>query len=51
MAPLTLATDTRAQGQTAPVPPNPYRTVNVEYVYAASLGSGGYSFAGLSAGV
>jgi hypothetical protein len=35
--------------QTAP--PNPNRTVNVNYVYAADLGFGGYSLAGLTADV
>jgi hypothetical protein len=37
---------------TAPSDPNnPYRTVNLNYVYAADLGFGGYSLAGLTANV
>jgi hypothetical protein len=50
---LTLAT-TMATAQT-PTPPLklslPNSTINVNYVYAASLGFGGYSLAGLSANV
>lgn len=34
-----------------PAAPNPNRTVNLNYVYAASLGFGGYSLAGLTADV
>ncbi len=36
--------------QTPPTP-NPYRTVNLNYVYAAELGFGGYSLNGLTAQV
>jgi len=32
-------------------PNNPYRTVNLNYVYAADLGFGGYSLAGLTVNV
>lgn len=38
----------RAQGEP---PPPPYSTVNLNYVYAATLGFGGYSLAGLTASV
>ena len=48
-APLTLAAETtQAQSQAVP---DQYRTVDLNYVYAASLGFGGYSLAGLSASV
>ena len=40
----------QAVAQTPP-PSNPNRTVNLNYVYAAELGFGGYSLAGLSASV
>jgi hypothetical protein len=42
----------QSRAQTAPTPaPNPFRTVNLNYVYAADLGFGGYSLAGLTADV
>jgi hypothetical protein len=40
----------RSEAQ-APAASNPYRTVNLNYVYAADLGFGGYSLSGLTADV
>jgi hypothetical protein len=45
-----LFASTQGRAQTQPAP-NPNRTVNLNYVYAADLGFGGYSLAGLSADV
>lgn len=45
-----LVTAGQAHAQTPPAS-NANRTVNLNYVYAASLGFGGYSLAGLTAGV
>nr|WP_294529584.1 hypothetical protein [uncultured Rhodopila sp.] len=45
------AVDAAAQTPQAPVVISPYRTVNLNYVYAADLGFGGYSLAGLTASV
>ncbi len=46
----TLASSPQPRAQTPPAP-NPNRTVDLNYVYAADLGFGGYSLAGLSADV
>ncbi len=45
-----LAASPQPRAQTRPAP-NPNRTVNLNYVYAADLGFGGYSLAGLSADI
>jgi hypothetical protein len=45
-----LAASPQPRAQTI-LAPNPNRTVNLNYVYAADLGFGGYSLAGLSASV
>jgi hypothetical protein len=45
------ALDAGAQTAQAPVVTSPYRTVNLNYVYAADLGFGGYSLSGLTASV
>ena len=47
-ASLLVAENAKAQPSSAS---NPNRTVNLNYVYAADLGFGGYSLAGLTAGV
>jgi hypothetical protein len=47
---LVLLGSTKSRAQ-APPAPNPFRTVNLNYVYAADLGFGGYSLAGLTAQV
>jgi hypothetical protein len=41
----------KAQTTQPPVITSPYRTVNLNYVYAADLGFGGYSLSGLTASV
>ncbi len=41
----------QAHAQSVPNGANPNRSVNLNYVYAADLGFGGYSLAGLTAGV
>ncbi len=48
---LTLALATRGVRAQSPPPSEANRTVNVNYVYAAQLGFGGYSLAGLTADV
>jgi hypothetical protein len=40
-----------AQANSPSAPDNPYRSVNLNYVYAADLGFGGYSLAGLTVNV
>jgi hypothetical protein len=50
-AALLLADQALAQPAPTPTGANANRTVNLNYVYAAQLGFGGYSLAGLSADV
>jgi hypothetical protein len=47
---LVLLGSTKSRAQ-APPAPSPFRTVNLNYVYAADLGFGGYSLDGLTAQV
>jgi len=48
---VVLSLGPRTVPAATPAPPSPNRTVNLNYVYAADLGFGGYSLSGLNAEV